>query len=110
MKEFAGELNGILDCRPCSVSIVYCDAEVNKVVEWEPSDGPLTLEACGGGGTSHRPVWEWLREQDSQPECVVCLTDGYTSWGDDPGLPVLWALTADSSAEPPFGQTVRIGK
>jgi predicted metal-dependent peptidase len=110
LKEFAGELNGILDCRPCSVSIVYCDADVNKVVEWEPSDGPLALESCGGGGTSHHPVWEWLRNQESQPERVVCLTDGYTCWGDDPGLPVLWALTADSRAEPPFGQTVRMGK
>ncbi len=37
-------------------------------------------------------------------------TDGYTSWGDDPGLPVLSDLTADSGAGPPFGQTVRMGK
>ena len=47
---------------------------------------------------------------EKEDGCVVCLTDRYTCWGDDPGLPVLWALTADSSAEPPFGQTVRIGK
>jgi hypothetical protein len=51
LKDFAGELNGILECRPCRVSVVYCDAEVKKVVEWEPSHGPLTLAACGGGGT-----------------------------------------------------------
>lgn len=109
LESFGGELNGILECRPCKVSVVYCDSHVNKVVEWEPSDGELKLEACGGGGTSHRPVWEWLRQSGSQPECVVCLTDGYTSWGDDPGVPVLWAITPDGTSEkPPFGRVIRM--
>lgn len=108
LAEFGGELNGILECQPCAVKVVYCDSAVNKVVEWEPSDGPLTLEAIGGGGTSHAPIWEWLKESGAAPECVVCLTDGYTSWGRDPGLPVLWALTPGSTVEPPFGRTIRM--
>ena len=69
-------------------------------------DGELVLEGNGGGGTSHVPIWEWLKRNDANPACVVCLTDGCTNFGDDPGVPVLWALTED--AEPPFGQKVRI--
>lgn len=106
---FAGELNGILECQPCRVSVVYCDAAVQRVQEWEPIDGPLTLDAVGGGGTSHRPVWEWLRTSGADPAAVVCLTDGETDFGDEPGVPVLWALTPGSSARPPFGSVLRIG-
>lgn len=109
LKTFGGELNGILECRPCKVHVVYCDARVRRVDEWEPSDGPLVLEPVGGGGTSHRPVWDWLAEHDIDPAAVVCLTDGYTSFGDDPGVPVLCALTPESTAEPPFGRVVHIG-
>lgn len=105
---FSGELNGILECAPCRVHIVYCDCDVQRVDEWQPSDGPLTIiDAPGGGGTSHVPVWEWLRESGIDPACVVCLTDGMTDFGDDPGVPVLWALT--ESASPPFGRAVEIG-
>jgi hypothetical protein len=38
---------------------------------------------------------------------VVCLTDGQTTFGSDPGCPVLWALTGD--VEVPFGRKVVIG-
>ena len=37
---------------------------------------------------------------------VVFFTDGYGSFGDDPGLPVLWVMTTD--VEPPFGETIRV--
>lgn len=109
LEAFAGELNGILECRPCKVTVVYCDAQVQKTVDWEPADGPLTLEAVGGGGTDHAPIWDWLRETGEQPECVVALTDGYTKWGEDPGVPVLWTISKDgTSEEAPFGRTVRM--
>ena len=106
LASFAGELNGILDCSPCQASIVYCDHKVQRVDEWEPSDGPLTLDPIGGGGTSHVPVWDWLKQADIDTACVVALTDGATRFGDDPGVPVLWALTGDAS--PPFGRVLQI--
>lgn len=107
LAEFAAEAAGILECRPCQAHVVFCDAAVQRVDQWSPSDGPLTLsDAPGGGGTSHVPVWDWLRESGVDAACVVCLTDGYTDWGADPGMPVLWALT--SEAAPPFGQAIRL--
>jgi len=107
LKRFAGELNGILDCHPCRVVVLYCDDAIQgEPVYWEPADGPLTLESRGGGGTSHLPIWAWLKQHDAEPACVVCLTDGYTSFGSDPGVPVLWAMTTER--KPPFGQTVRV--
>lgn len=99
---FGGEANGVLECNPAHVTIVYGDAAVQHVQEWRPGDGPLTLEAKGGGGTNHTHLWDWLKEQDEEPTFVICLTDGATDFGTDPGVPVLWALTADCN--PPFGR------
>lgn len=104
LNAFAAECEGILSAYDCSVSIVYCDCEVQHVQQWRSTDGPLVLEPRGGGGTSHVPVWQWLSEQADTPECVICLTDGMTDFGSDPGVPVLWCLTQDCS--PPFGRKV----
>ena len=106
LNEFASELSAIVACDPCKVVIVYCDAEIQRVDEWQTDDGPLSLTVCGGGGTSHEPIWAWLKEHDGEPVCVICLSDGYTDFGDAPAIPVLWCLTTD--VNPPFGRVVRI--
>jgi len=104
---FVGHLNAILECRPAKVHVLYCDAQVHRADEWNPSDGPMVVsDAPGGGGTEHSPIWDWIKDNDVEPEAVICLTDGYTSWGKDPGVPVLWAMTTDVKA--PFGRTIRI--
>jgi predicted metal-dependent peptidase len=112
MEEFAAELNGVLDARPCRVTILYGDTRLQGApVEWSPMDGPLTMERRGGGSTCHAHLSKWLAEQDEPPVCVVALTDLETSFGDDPGVPVLWAVTPDGSSDkPPFGQVVKLTK
>jgi predicted metal-dependent peptidase len=107
LDRFAGELSGILEANPAQLTVLYCDANIQHVQEWTPCDGQLTLEARGGGGTSHVPVWNWLKKHgDDDVVCVICLTDGATDFGNDPGLPVMWALTA--KAQPPFGRTIQL--
>lgn len=113
LNKFGAEAQGILDSYDCSLTIVYCDAAVHKVDQWKSTDGDLKLDsgANGGGGTSHRPVWEWLEEQiatyGAQPKCVIALTDMATDFGEDPGIPVLWAsVGAGPEPEAPFGEVV----
>jgi predicted metal-dependent peptidase len=107
---FASEMQGILEAYNCSVTIVYCDAAVQRVQEWSSGDGDLKLYPVGGGGTSHVPVWEWLKTFDKEPACVVCLTDCLTAYGSDPGVPVLWCCYDNKHAAPPFGRLVHIEK
>lgn len=104
---FAAECQGVFDAYECKIHIVYADCEVQKVEEWEPGDGDLQLRVSGGGGTSHVKCWEWLNEQEFDPACVICLTDGYTEFGEAPNVPLLWALT-DSNVRPPFGKSLYI--
>ena len=75
---FAGHANRILEtCNPERVVVIYCDAAVNRVDEFEPDDLPIKFDACGGGGTSFKPVFDYIDDNDIEPEVVVYLTDGY---------------------------------
>ena len=106
---FSQEVNGILSAFDCTASVLYHDTKVQRVQSWRSSDGPLTLDPVGGGGTSHRCVFEWLEQQDLTPACVVCLTDLETRFPDrTPKLPVLWAVTGTSISQPPFGTRITI--
>jgi len=103
---FASEIDAIVSAYPCTVEIVWCDCAIQHVQHWTPADGQLKLEPRGGGGTSHKPVFDHV-EQGDPATCVICLTDGMTEWPDrTPDMPVLWVMTTNIVA--PFGQTVRI--
>lgn len=78
LNEFNAHINRILEsCRPEKVHVVYCDADVQHVDEYEPDDFPVKLTAHGGGGTSFKPVFDWVINQGIDPEAIVYLTDGY---------------------------------
>jgi predicted metal-dependent peptidase len=108
LARFAAEIEEIAAMAQCRVAVLYHDSRVLNVQEWEPTDGPLKLEPVGGGGTDHRPVFDWINRQP-EPTCVVCLTDLASRFPDRaPTYPVLWAT--DSSKQGPFGRTIRIRK
>jgi len=77
------------------------------VQRWTPSDGPLVLKPCGGGGTDHRPVFDWIENEGMDPACLICLTDMYSTFpAHAPDYPVLWASTTE--AKGPWGRTIRV--
>ena len=107
---FAEAVNGILGAFDCSATVLYHDTAVQTVQHWQSCDGELVLDPVGGGGTSHRCVFEWLDRHAWNPSCVVCLTDLETRFPDrPPPVPVLWAVVGDHSSPPPFGSRVSVG-
>ena len=75
---FNAHVDRILDtCVPEKVTVVYCDSRVNHVDEFEPDDFPVRLTPHGGGGTSFKPVFDYIDDNHIDPEVVVYLTDGY---------------------------------
>ena len=108
LRRFASELDDIARQGAQSITIVYHDSQVVRVDRWTPDDGPLTLTPCGGGGTNHRPVFEWLDQFEGSPAVLICLTDLWSSFPDNPpAVPVLWVST-DSNAAHPFGERINI--
>lgn len=105
LNEFGSEIQGIIEeVRPSKTIVIYCDAQVNKVVEFGPHD-PVILEAVGGGGTDFRPPFHYLREKNILPKALVYLTDGYGSFPDEHEVdfPTLWCINNDQVV-PPLGE------
>ena len=75
---FNGHINRILEtCSPEVVHVLYCDTQVQGADEYTPDDFPVHIQATGGGGTSFKPVFEYIDDNNIDPECVAYLTDGY---------------------------------
>lgn len=107
LEQFAGEISSICDeAQPECVHVVYCDAAVQGVQEFEPSE-PIQLEPKGGGGTDFSPVFHWVEENGINPACLIYLTDLLChSYPGPPEYPVLWVTDSCRTAE--FGETVQI--
>lgn len=109
LNEFGAELNGILDqVRPEKVTVIYCDAAVNHVEEFTPDQYPVRLKAHGGGGTDFAPVFDYVRENVDQPQCLIYLTDLYGSFPTtEPDYPTMWVCNSVET-NVPFGQVVKL--
>jgi predicted metal-dependent peptidase len=108
LKQFAGEISAISDqAQPEAIHVVYCDAAVQSIQEFGPSE-TITLKPNGGGGTNFRPVFEWVDANDVRPVCLIYLTDLACSKypATAPDYPVLWVT--DSRRIAPFGETLQI--
>ena len=104
---FNAHINRILHtCLPEKLTVVYCDAAVQGTSEYVPDDLPIEIRPLGGGGTSFRPVFEWLDNYDGEVECLVYLTDGYGDQHllDDSSIPTVWLTTG--KADFPFGDVI----
>lgn len=111
LTRFASELESVARLDAASITIIYHDSEVVRVDRWTPDDGPLTLTPCGGGGTDHRPVFDWLdadTDNVSPPAVVLCLTDLQSVFPPTPpDCPVVWVST-DPSSPHPWGDRIDI--
>ncbi len=63
----------------------------------------------GGGGTDFMCNWEFMKDNEIQPERFIMMTDGYPcgSWGDDVYCDTLFLIHGDPSQRihAPFGMT-----
>lgn len=109
---FFAEMGGILsDIRPHRLLVAWCDANVHRVDEVYDANDLYALrsgKAPGGGGTSFRPVFEWLAEDGIEPDALVYLTDGYGRFPDKaPTYPVIWGSITPNH-QFPFGDVVDV--
>lgn len=108
LNEFAAEIQGILSESAHNLTVIYVDAEVAGMEEFEP-DEQINLHPAGGGGTDFKPGFEYIQDNDIDPACVVYFTDGCcNSFPRDPGYPVLWATVDNKQFSPPFGEVIHL--
>jgi predicted metal-dependent peptidase len=106
---FAAEICGVLEEFPCTIKAIYCDTKVANVQDIDADDFPIELEFKGGGGTQFAPVFEYIKDHSLEPKAILYFTDlCSTSYGEDPGIPVLWMNTerGHDNKDVPFGQII----
>lgn len=101
---YNGHLSRIIkQCNPSKVHVLYTDTDVQKYVEFEQG-ADVQLEFYSGGGTDMPAGFDYLNEKGIMPAVFVCLTDGYTGFGEPPSYPVVWCISSDVTAD--HGETV----
>ena len=111
---FLSEISGALnDGTADKLTIVYADTRVAHVDEYVCGDIVTCEKIHGGGGTCFNDTMKWVKENASDAQCLVYLTDMLTgSFGEDPGMPVLWAaylpMSSLASIKPPFGSVIAV--
>lgn len=105
-----GILEQVLDeVQPSAVTLYMVDTKVHSVHRMEPGD-PLTWEPKGGGGTSFVSFFEEIEQSDTQPVCIIGISDLAATFGDIiPSAPVLW-ITDTQGGTAPFGEVIFIDR
>jgi len=100
------ELAALADVEP-GITVLVADASVQQVVP--TCELPGFLGNCrlkGGGGTDHRPVFEWIDMNRRRPDLFIGLTDLCSVFPDKaPPYPVLWVTGLQHGAAP-WGRVV----
>lgn len=98
------------------LTVLFCDTRVAAVQEFDKGD-EIKLVPAGGGGTRFSPVMQWVEENAPDATALIYLTDMECSdFGQDPGIPVYWAIHGDSrqfdrlASRAPFGTPVYVGR
>ena len=108
LDQFSGEINSILQDYRAECKVIYCDAEVTQVDDYEAGD-PVRLEVNGGGGTDFRPPFDLLQSEDEVPSCMLYFTDGMcSSFPEEPVYPTMWVVMQSGYGDfdPPFGEVL----
>ncbi|KAB2699360.1 hypothetical protein F9K79_09710 [Ochrobactrum sp. Kaboul] len=113
LRDFAAEINGAFgEGAVDRLTVIYADATVNHVEEFETGD-ELRLHPAGGGGTAFSDTFRLINAEYPDAKATIYLTDLYVGdFGDEPPHPVLWGVYGRNrdfgSLSVPFGEAINI--
>jgi predicted metal-dependent peptidase len=109
---FLGEIGGMMDAFDGYKVHVFCfDTEIYNPADFtsENLDSIDGYEPQGGGGTDFDVNWNYMKENEIEPDQFIMFTDGqpWNSWGDPNYCDTVFLIhTAYGKPEAPFGQSV----
>ena len=109
LAHFGGHVRRIIEqCGPERAVVIYCDAEVQRVDEYDGEEIDFALHVTGRGGTAFAPVFDEVARRGLTPDVLVYLTDGDGERGvTAPAYPVIWASTTGATSAA-FGEVLDI--
>ena len=113
LNDFLGEIISIAKSfNNISITLIVCDCEIKDV--YKVANGDIAkiqdLKICGGGGTDHKPIYDYIEKNLPNTKFVINFTDGHTSFPDYEKTKTIWVLTKDSCGEDkiPFGEVIQL--
>lgn len=112
-RDFFSEVKGIMDqFQDYTINIWCWDTEIHNPQEFTPhSDDITTYEIAGFGGTDSTVNWEYMKENDIEPELFIVFTDGevWGEWcpaGDENYCDTVWIINNKFNKDivPSFGR------
>ena len=115
LNEFLSEMVGIAKSfHNIKMTAIICDCKIYDVLVFENGSIAKILETKvkGGGGTSHKPVYDYIQENIPQTKILINFTDGHTDYPDEESTRTIWAISTGGleSEKIPFGVVVRLGQ
>jgi predicted metal-dependent peptidase len=110
IEEFVNEVDALKGQVRARVTLLPCDAKLCEgapwVFEpWEEFRHPAALK--GGGGTSFRPVFEWVDRGQNRPDLLVYFTDAQGEFpAREPDYPVIWLVKGRTKT--PWGERIQL--
>ena len=110
-QNFIGEIYSIVrQLENYHLTLIQCDSKIQNVQIYSP-ENPLkdaaAIKIYGGGGTSFRPVFEYIKEKKINPRVLLYYTDGAGRFPEKaPAYPVIWALS--DNVKVPWGKKILI--
>lgn len=113
LTDFVSEIVGIArSFNNLTMTLIECDCEINQVMEIKNGniDKIMKMEMKGGGGTSHKPLWNYVKEEIMDCKLLISLTDGYSDIeiDDRPDYDVVFVLPKFNHNEPCFGEKIEL--
>jgi predicted metal-dependent peptidase len=110
LQAFLTEIDALKAQVRADVILHACDEKLDtggpwKYAMWEAIN--LPEQVSGGGGTDFRPIFDWLRQEQLNPDILVYFTDAEGKFPDrEPHYPVVWLVKG--KAPIPFGVRVQL--
>lgn len=89
------------------VTILECDTQINKVVEY---DGKMIPDIIGRGGTSFDPPVEYYIKHKKEYASLIYFTDGEAPLPTKHPAGMVWVITSNGSSQDFPGKTIYIPK
>lgn len=109
LKAFMSEITAIQACHKSTITILECDAEVQKeykLDKYKHVDGKFK----GRGGTSFTPVFEYVKEKRIKTDILIYFTDLYGDFPiQKPPYSTIWVSTSEHE-KAPFGYVISMVK
>jgi len=102
------EIQGILSQigQKDGLNVLSCDSAVHTA---KRVFNMKQVKPLGGGGTDMRIGIDAALKSKPRPDCIICLTDGYTPWHDKPiGTKLVVCMVGTKEKGPPYAKTIYI--